>query len=151
MQMEPVGLSTPTARCITSCILSWYSSQEPEQLRCARCEVNPALLYCCSQAAVLKCEPLLAQAAGSGGGDWTNASGRPTVGDHVRLKVSKEGLSPGDICEVMSDDHDGNPYKLKKVGTSSTKSYFTEEQVQKVTPVRTRVLNIFASQLSSYS
>ena len=93
---------------------------------------------------------LPAQAAGSGG-DWAAASGRPTVGDHVRLKVSKEGLSPGDICEVMSDDHDGNPYKLKKVGTSSTKSYFTEEQVQKVTPVRTRVLNIFASQLSSYS
>ena len=64
--------------------------------------------------------------------DWVDATGRPTVGDFVRLKVSKEGLSPGDICEVTHDDRDENPYKLKKVGTSSVKSYFDEAMVQKV-------------------
>ena len=75
-------------------------------------------------------------ASGGGGGagsDWSDVGGRPTVGDHVRLKISKEGLSLGDICEVMSDDEDDDPFKLKKLGTSSTKQYFKEEHVQKIT------------------
>ena len=74
----------------------------------------------------------IAEVHGRDSAAWIDATGRPTVGDFVRLKVSKEGLSPGDICEVTHDDRDGNPYKLKKVGTSSVKSYFTVAMVQKV-------------------
>eukprot|EP01052_Picozoa_sp_SAG31_P005243 SAG31_NODE_227_length_19818_cov_6.503271_20_plen_192_part_00 len=74
-----------------------------------------------------------------GGSEWSDASGRPTVGDTVRLKVSKEGLSKnGDICEVMQDNNDSTPYKLKKVGTSSVKGYFRTADVQKVVRGRSR-------------
>ena len=54
---------------------------------------------------------------------------RPTTGDFVRLKVNKIGLSAGDLCEVMQDDRDSSPYKLKKVGTSLVKQYFNESGV----------------------
>jgi hypothetical protein len=63
---------------------------------------------------------------------WTTCAGRPTKGDHVKLKISKEGLSPGDICEVTQDDRDQSPYKLTKLGTSSVKSYFKVDDVDKV-------------------
>lgn len=58
----------------------------------------------------------------SDAGDWSTATGspRPTVGDFVRITISKEGLSAGNICEVMNDDHDRRPYKLKTVGTADT-------------------------------
>jgi hypothetical protein len=69
------------------------------------------------------------QTGGGAGSEWSDASGRPTTGDFVRLKVDKNGLSAGDICEVTKDDHDGSPYKLKKVGTSSAKEYFNEGEV----------------------
>ena len=48
----------------------------------------------------------------------------------MRLKVNKNGLSAGDLCEVMQDDRDSSPYKLKKVGTSLVKQYFNESGVQ---------------------
>jgi hypothetical protein len=50
----------------------------------------------------------------------------------VKLKINKEGLSPGDICEITKDDRDGNPYALKKLGTSSVKTWFKQEHVDKV-------------------
>jgi hypothetical protein len=50
----------------------------------------------------------------------------------VKLKISKKGLSAGDICEVTQDDRDQSPYKLKKLGTSSDKSWFEEGDVDKV-------------------
>ena len=55
------------------------------------------------------------QTGGGAGSEWPDASGRPTTGDFVRLKVDKNGLSAGDICEVTQDDRDGRPYKLVRV------------------------------------
>ena len=65
---------------------------------------------------------------------WVRSEGgqRPTVGDFVRLKVSKEGLSPGDVAVVSKDDKDANPYKLRRIGDTGDLSYFTEVMVEKV-------------------
>lgn len=64
--------------------------------------------------------------------DWTAVSGRPTLNDFVRLQRNLKGLRRGDICQVTHDDRDNSPYKLKKVGTSSVKEWFTAKDVQKV-------------------
>ena len=63
---------------------------------------------------------------------YSDAAGRPTVGDMVRLNVGKEGLAACTVCTVSGDDHDNNPFKLKALGTSDEKSYFTEAMIQKV-------------------
>jgi DNA polymerase III delta prime subunit len=69
------------------------------------------------------------------GEQWVTTQSRPSVGNYVRLKVSKEGLRPGDICVVSRDDKDGNPYKLTKVGEPKSElSYFTESMLEMVQP-----------------
>jgi hypothetical protein len=73
-----------------------------------------------------------ARAAAASSGEWSAVSERPTTGDFVLLWVSKNDLSAGDICEVMQDDEDNTPYKLKRVGTSSVKWYFCEPDIQKI-------------------
>jgi hypothetical protein len=85
-------------------------------------------------------------------GRWTNASGRPTRGDFVRLKVARLGkatrgspgwrLNAGDIFKVLRDEHDGNPYelepierfirKVKQTPSMAPKKWFKEEEVEKV-------------------
>lgn len=48
--------------------------------------------------------------------------------------MNEGGLQTGVICEVVRDDHDGQPYKLKKVlGCDVTEYFFSESHVQKVT------------------
>jgi hypothetical protein len=81
-----------------------------------------------------------ARAVAASSGEWSTVSERPTTGDFVLLLVGKNDLPAVDICEVMQDDEDSKPYKLKQVGTSSVKyvqedrgwMFFHESDVQKI-------------------
>jgi hypothetical protein len=70
-------------------------------------------------------------------GGWAICAGRPTKGDHVKLKIGKEGISPGDICEVKGVLGDrpgvaGWDSKLTKLGASSVEIWFKEAEFDKV-------------------
>ena len=74
-----------------------------------------------------------------GGQVWNPCSGstRPTVGDFVRLKISKEGLLRGNICRITRDDYtvqnrDTTPYALKKLGAGAEKTWFKEKHFVRV-------------------
>ena len=84
-------------------------------------------------AAFAKAKPAFAAKSSSSKG-YKDAAGRPTLGDTVRLKVDKKGLTAGTLCTVMRDDKDSSPYYLQAFGSAAQKHYFTEAHVQKLVP-----------------
>ena len=59
-------------------------------------------------------------------------AGRPALHDFVRLKTDENDLQAGAICQVVQDDEDSQPYKLREIGSSSDKRWFRVCEVEKV-------------------